>query len=136
MIKLNSSLQLLASGPPASQYDISLMKKYFPNIPQEYLDLLHQATEIELQTHDGKYFRIWEPIGCIDMEAGHGFGKHIVGAIPVGDDGGGSTFIYFRGEGRDGLYLVSNSNIDINDAIFISPSLNNLLFDGEGIENI
>src|SRR6185369_7258959 len=86
---LHSSFRVLASLPAASSEQVSLVKSQYPAMPFEYLNLVRQATEIELEHHSGKYIRIWAPSGCFDMDSGYDISNRIAGAIPIGDDGGG-----------------------------------------------
>jgi hypothetical protein len=133
MPKLHSSLQLLASAPPASAAEMAAHLAYFGEAPLDYRQLMNEATEIELHHISGQYFRIWGPIGCVEMDEGYGIRERIPGAIPIGDDGGGQVIFYHAGNRGLGLYHVGYGNLCSNDAIWIAPSINDLLTSGVGI---
>jgi hypothetical protein len=66
-------------------------------MPDDYISLIREATEFELETSDGVYLRIWAPFDCLDVETGHSISKYLPGAIPIGDDGGDDIFFYWNG---------------------------------------
>lgn len=136
MIKsIHSSLQILASAPPAGANEVTLLQKYFGAIPTDYLQLVSEATEIELHHANGQYLRIWGPIGCIEMDEGYGIRQRIPGAVPIGDDGGGQVIFYQRGKQGFGLYHVGYGNLDGDDAIWMAPTLTIFLTKCVGIES-
>jgi hypothetical protein len=136
MLNFNhSSLQLLASDPPASATEVALLQEYFGAVPTDYLDVVSEATEIELQHACGQYIRIWGPTGCIEMDEGYGIRQRIPGAVPIGDDGGGQVIFYQKGKQGFGLYHVGYGNLDGGDAIWIAPTLTDFLTKCVGIES-
>ena len=58
------------------------------------------------------------------------------GAIPIGDNGGGEVIFYADGSNGFGLYQVKYGNLDLEDATWIAPDLEALLYRGEGIDRI
>lgn len=129
------SFKILASQSAASPDDISNLQSCFGNIPHEYLALVCESTEIELQHVGGQYVRIWGPTGCIEMNEGYGIGRRLPGAIPIGDDGGGRVIFYGDGHFGPGLYHLGYGNLDRDDAIWIAPSLRHFLIEAEGVES-
>ena len=119
----------------ASERELDDLVARYPHIPPEYVELVSDATEIELEWQGRQYLRVWNPEGCIDMDAGYGFSERIEGAIPVGDNGGGRALVYLEGERGWGLYLVGYGAIDRSEAKWVAASLSNLLGTGEGIES-
>lgn len=85
---------------------------------------------------NGQYIRIWGPAGCIEMDEGYGIRRRIPGAFPVGDDGGGHVIFYQNGKDGFGLYHVGYGNLVGDDAIWIAPTLADLLTKGKGIERL
>ncbi len=131
---IDNSYTLLAKGPPATTEQINAAMTHFGCVPQEYIDLAREATEIEVQHQNGQYVRIWGPLGCIEMDEGYGIRRRIPDAIPIGDDGGGHILFYANGSRGDGLYHVGYGNLDQDDAIWISNTLDDLLSNAKGIE--
>lgn len=128
--RLHSSLKILAKQQPASSSDMAAMEEYFGSVPQEYAALMAEASEIEFQ-RGAKYFRIWHPSGCIDMDQGYHIRECIAGCIPVGDDGGGDVIFYDEGEQGFGVYLSDYSVLDRQEAVFIAESLSAILLEGK-----
>lgn len=131
---IDSSFKVLAKGAPATQEQIDTAVNYFGSVPQEFIDLAREATELEFQHRNGQYVRIWGPLGCIDMDEGYGIRQRIPDAIPIGDDGGGHVLIFAHGKQGCGLYHVGYGNLDLDDAIWIADSLSSFLFSAKGIE--
>lgn len=131
---LAKNLRLLASQPGATAEQVTELKDRFPAVPDEYVKLVEEATEIELQHENGQYVRIWGPRGCIEMDEGYNISKRIAGAIPIGDDGGGKVLFYMNSKEGFGLYHVGYGDLDAEDAIFTAPSLSALLEQAVGID--
>lgn len=131
---LDEGFTLFQSQPPATPAEIEAFTSRFPDAPREYLDLVKEATEIELGWGAGKYLRIWGPDGCVEMDEAYEVGLSIPGAIPIGDNGGGVMLVYLNGDAGWGLYRVSYGDIDPASALLISPTLSALLTQGFGIE--
>lgn len=132
--RITTSYKVLAKGPPATQEQIDTAIAHFGSLPQEFIDLTREATEVEIQHRGGQYLRIWGPPGCIEMDEAYGIRKRIPTAIPIGDDGGGRVLFYAYGNQGDGLYQVGYGNLDLSDAIWIAASLVDLLGNAKGIE--
>lgn len=130
---ISSQYRVLAAQPAANTNVLHLRQK-FVAIPQEYIDLISEATEIEIQHTGGAYMRIWGPMGCIDMDEGYEISRRIDGAFPIGDDGGGRVILYMTGDQGYGLYIVGFGDLDAEDARWIAPSLKDLLTNATGIE--
>lgn len=131
---LDERFSILQSQPPAAQSEIDEFTSRFPDAPGEYVELVKEATEIELGWGARKYLRIWGPGGCVEMDEGYDVSLRLPGAIPVGDNGGGDMLVYLKGDSGAGLYLVNYGDIDTASARFVSPTLSALLTQGFGIE--
>lgn len=125
---------VLATQPAATAEQISALTDYFGSVPPEYVDLICEATELELQHQKGQYVRIWGPLGCMEMDEGYSIRQRISDAVPIGDDGGGHVIFYADGKCGHGLYHVGYGNLDQDDAIWIVPSLYAFLTKAEGVE--
>jgi len=121
------SFQLLAKGPAAENAEIESLRQYFGSVPAEYLEMVSEATEVELQHERGQYIRIWGPKGCVEMNEGYGIRNRIPDAFPIGDDGGGQVLFYADGNKGFGLYHVGYGNLERGDAKWIASSLREFL---------
>jgi hypothetical protein len=131
---LHESFQILAQQAGAHSEQLSSLLRRYPNAPKEYLELVSDATEIELQHEGGQYIRIWGPAGCIEMDDANDISERITGAFPVGDDGGGKVILYMNGKHGPGVYHVGFGDLDAEDTIFAASSLTGLLCQAVGIE--
>lgn len=129
------SFEVLAKGPSAKNAEIESLKRYFGSVPAEYLEIVAEATEVELQHDQGQYIRIWGPMGCVEMDEGYGIRNRIPDAFPIGDDGGGQVLFYANGNKGFGLYHVGYGNLDRDDAIWIASSLRECLANGTGVDS-
>lgn len=134
-ISKSGVFRILAKKPRATPEHIQQLINYFHNCLEEYLDLVREATEIEIQHVDGQYVRIWGPLGCIEMDEGYGIRKHIPSAFPIGDEGGSRVLFFADGNQGHGLYHVGYGNLDLEDAIWIASDLRSFLVDAEGIDS-
>jgi hypothetical protein len=133
--KIDSSYKVLVKGPPATLEQINTLTTHFENVPQEYVDLVLEATEIEVQHQGGQYIRIWGPSGCVEMDEGYGIQQRIPGAVPIGDDGGGHVVFYANGTQGIGLYHVGYGNLDLDDAVWIATTLADFVRKATGIDS-
>jgi hypothetical protein len=131
---LHHSITAFASLPAATPEQLEAVRSKFPNLPQEYFDLMQLATEIQLGLPDDGYLRIWSPEGPADYYEGYHFHQYMPGAIPIGDNGGCKAIFYADGNNDFGLYRVGFSNLVLEDATWISPGLEALLYRGEGLD--
>jgi hypothetical protein len=131
---LSKGFTVLASGPAAKAGQLKELKGHYPDIPDEYLHVIDEVTELELRHSSGQYLRIWGPNGCAEMDRAYGISKRIPGAISIGDDGGGQVIFYMNGGSGFGLYHVGYGDLDTDDAVFIAFSLSDLLEHAIGID--
>lgn len=129
-----NTIKIIATQPAATSEQVQQLNDCFGQCPQEYVDLICEATEIEMQHLEGQYVRIWGPLGCIEMDEGYGIRQRIPSAFPIGDDGGGHVIFFAEGNHEPGLYHVGYGNLDLDDAIWIAPDLHSFLVNGEGID--
>jgi len=130
--RLQPTVAVLDRKPRATESQLTALVSRYPAVPGDHLQLLREATEIELQLPRSKYVRIWGPADCIDQDEGYGISRRMPGAIPIGDDGGGSVLFYLDGKEGFGLYRVGYGNLDAEDAIRVAPSLTEFLCNGVG----
>jgi hypothetical protein len=133
--RLNEEFTVLASEPAAAIDALDRFNGRFPTAPDEYKALVEEATEVELQHSSGEYIRIWGPEGCIDQDEAYEISARIVGAVPIGDDGGGRIIFYINGHHGFGLYIVGYGDLDAEDATWVASNLEELLYECKGIDS-
>ena len=62
--------------------------------------------------------------------------KYIPNSLAIGDDEDGNTIIYAEGKNGFGVYAVAFNDLDINEMIFISKSLKEILIFAKGIQTL
>jgi hypothetical protein len=131
---IDSSFAILAKGRPATKEQIDAAANHFGNLPQEFIEMVGDATDVEIQHQNGQYIRIWGPVTCVEMDQANEICKYIPGAIPIGDDGGGHVIFYANGGSGHGLYYVGFGNLGLEDAVWVAATLGELLTKAVGID--
>ncbi|CAH02162.1 uncharacterized protein KLLA0_B05269g [Kluyveromyces lactis] len=136
--KLHENFKLEVKNAGSSDEEINTIRTIFSGkeIPEEYLCFISQVSEAEILVQGKSYIRIWGAEGCIEMNESYHIQKYIPNAIAIGDDEGGQVIFYATGDDGYGLYKVGFGNLDIEDAVFISNSLYDLLMKGNGTDNL
>lgn len=132
--KLHKDFKILAAKDGAKPEDIEVLKERFPNVPAEYVELVLEATDVEMNWNQEQYIRIYGPRTCLEMDEGYEFSQYIEEAIVIGDNGGGGALVYMDGKKGWGLYRLGYGAIDRDIAIWIASSLSAFLLEGQGIE--
>ena len=125
-----------SSDPPCPTDSIEEFKNRYVDVPNEYLELISSATELELSHACGAYLRIYGMADAIDMDEGYSISDNLEGAVPIGDDGNSRAVFYWRGNKGSGAHLHSCDSMFPEDVIFVAPSLVSLVKDGVGAENL
>lgn len=133
--KIRKMYQVLDEYPRAESIELRMFEDYFKRVPSDYRELVGEAKEIELLHPNGEYVCIWNPLRCIDTYEEYSFGRYMPGVIPIGSNGFGEVIFYATGNRGAGLYHVGYGNLDLQDAVWIAPSLREFLTEGEGIES-
>jgi hypothetical protein len=134
---LHSSLKVDANEPAASIEDIAALNEFCAiTVPSDYLNVIREMTEVEILINNDKYFRIWSPAGCIEMNEEYQVQNYIPESLAIGDDEGGSALILMTGKQGFGIYKVGFGDLDIEDAEFVSETLEGLLTKGSGVDVI
>lgn len=135
--ELSNKFSVDVSQPPATEEEIKTLKSFSPiEVPLEYLELVRQATEIEIKVDNKMYIRIWSPLGCIEMNEAYNIQTYMPNSLAIGDDEGGRALMYVTGNEGFGLYIAGFGDLDIDDAIKIAPSLKDLLGNDIGIDKL
>ncbi|PGZ08171.1 1,3-beta-glucan synthase regulator [Bacillus cereus] len=134
---LNAIFTLETQEPPATEETVQELKKFSSiDVPSDYIEINQCCTNAEMNVNNEIYIRIWSPLDCIEMNKAHNIHKYIPNSLAIGDDEGGRVLLYTNGKKGFGLYTVDFGDLDIEEAIKISPSLKSLLVDGIGAEKL
>ncbi len=105
-------------------------------LPDDYLEMQREATEVEVLVGDSGSIRLWSPDGVIGMNEAHDLQSYITSGVAVGDDEGGATYVLMDGREGAGLYRTSFADPDPSEAVFIAPTFTDLLVKGIGRDNL
>ena len=86
---------------------------HFESLPQEYVDLVREATEIEVKHHNGQYIRVWGPMGCIEMDEGYGIRQRILDAMTEVD-----IFYFMHTEAKGTVSIMLDTAISTGTTRF------------------
>lgn len=103
-------------------------------IPEEFIEILKEKTEIEICVNNKKYIRIWGAQGCLEMNKIYNIQKYIPKSLAIGDDECDNVVLYAYGKDGFGVYMVAFNNLDISDLTYISSSLETFFIKGEGVD--
>ena len=73
----------------ANQDAIEQLKSFSTiNIPEEYIEIIMYATEIEISVQKSIYIRIWSPEGYIELNEAYKIQESFPESLAIGDDEG------------------------------------------------
>ena len=121
--RLHSNIRLLAHQPGASPVEIAAFQARYPDLPAEFLELMGEATDVEL-SYCGRYLRLYGPAGCVEMDEAYAISSRIPQAITVGDNGGGEAIVFVPGRG---LHRVGYGALFADELVYIARTLDDLL---------
>ncbi|MEN1936473.1 SMI1/KNR4 family protein [Paenibacillus sp. 102] len=135
--ELNAVFRLDVQELPAREEEIRALQNFSSiEVPLEYIEIVRQVTNVEINVCNDMYIRIWGPTDCIEMNEAYHIQKYIPYSLAIGDDEGGKVLTYASGIEGFGVYLVDLGNLDIQDSIKLTASLKLLLKNGIGIEKL
>lgn len=135
--KLNKDFRIDASCNASEEDEINELIKFASiKVPNEYLDIIRERTELEISIRNQKYIRIWGADGCIELNEAYFIQKYIPNSLAIGDDEDGNAIIYAEGKNGFGVYAVAFNDLDVDEMIFISESLKEILIFATGIEKL
>lgn len=136
-MKLNEVFRLAASSNASKENEIDELKQFSSiDVPREYIEIICEKTEMEICILEQKYIRIWGAKGCVEMNEAYFIQRYIPQSLAIGDDEDGNAILYAKGKDGFGIYTVAFNDIDIEEMIFISKSLKELLIYGKGVEKL
>ncbi|MBC2582759.1 SMI1/KNR4 family protein [Clostridium sp. DJ247] len=133
--EISGRFSIDANQCPATEEEIVSLKKFSTiEVPLEYLEIIRQATEIEIKVDNEMYIRIWGPNSCIELNDAYYVQKYLPNSLAIGDDEGGGALVYLNGKDGFGIYMCRFADLDIEEAVKIAPSLYDLLVNNVGID--
>lgn len=136
-LNINAAFKIEAYKSQASISEIeSLLSSVDVTVPDIYLRIVREMTDVEILVNQRKYVRIWGPARVLEMNEAYEVQKNIPSSLAVGDDEGGSALILMKGGHGFGLYKVGFGDLDVDDASYIAPSLEEFLINAVGIDVI
>ena len=137
---LYPSLKLAASEVPSTKEEIKALLGFSPiPVPPEYLQLIQQASELEIGVDLGSrgywFIRIYGAEGVIEMNKAYKVQKNLKQVLAIGDNEGGEMLVLAPHASPPGIYLNPMSCLsDMDEATFIASNLTELLVQGKNLE--
>ena len=135
--KLHSSFKIATFRKTSSEEEIAALDKYTSiSLPVEFVGIVRENTEIEILVANEKCIRIWGASGCIEMNEAYAIQKYIPFSLAIGDDECGNAIIYANGKSGFGVYMVALNDLDVEELMYIAPTLESFLVYGEGVSAV
>lgn len=135
--ELSNKYRIDASKPASSNKEIEKLVKFSDiNIPEDFLEVIRELTDVEINVNGERYIRIWGADGCIDMNEAYSIQDNIPNSLAIADDECGNALIYTTGEQGFGIYVIAFNDLDIDELQYVAGSLSELLKDNVGINVI
>ena len=132
--KMNMAFEIVTYDRKSSKIEIDELIRYSKiNIPREFLDIIKERTEIEIWVNKEKYLRLWGAKGCIEMNDSYHIQHYIPESLAIGDDECSNALLYAKGNFGFGVYIVSFSDLGIDEMVYIADSLDKFFVNEEGI---
>lgn len=133
--KMGKLFELATSDAKSSDIEIDELIQYSKiDIPHEFLEIIEEKTELEILVNNKKYIRIWGANGCIEMNDAYHIQKYIPDSLAIGDDECSNAVLYANGNNGFGLYIVSFSDLGVDEMVYIADSLEAFFVNEEGID--
>jgi hypothetical protein len=136
---LHSALKLAASDPPSTKDEIKDLLEFSPiPVPEEYLQLIQQGSEMEIGVDLGSrgywFIRIYGASGAIEMNKIYEVQKDLTHVLAIGDNEGGDMLIVAPHASPPGIYRNPMACLsDMDSATFIASNLTELLVEGRNL---
>ena len=112
--KMGKLFELATSDAKSSDIEIDELIQYSEiDIPHEFLEIIEEKTELEILVNNKKY---------------------IPDSLAIGDDECSNAVLYANGNNGFGLYIVSFSDLDVDEMVYIADSLEAFFVNEEGID--
>lgn len=137
IMNLNKNFRIDASCDASGEDETDKLIQFASlKIPNEFLGLISEQTELEINIRNQKYIRIWGADGCIEMNESYFIQKYIPNSLAIGDDEDGNVILYAEGKKGFGIYIVAFNDLDVEEMVFIADSLEEILVSAKGIERV
>lgn len=135
--ELSSNYRIDESKSASNNKEIEKLIKFSKlQIPEDFLEVIRELTEVEINVDGEKYIRIWGADGCIEMNEAYNIQESIPNSLAIADDEGSNALIYTEGKNGLGLYVISFSDLDVDELKYVAESLSDLLINNTGIDVI
>lgn len=135
--KISSKYNVYGKDIASSEESIEKIRRFSTIlIPDDYIKLLKEATDIQISIEDFKDIMIWGVDRCIEMNNAYEIQQYIPKSLAIGDDGYGNALIYATGERGFGLYVIALNDLEIDELQYVASSLSDLLINNVGIDVI
>lgn len=133
--KMSGLFKVVTNNTKSSDVEIDELIQFSKiDIPVEFIQIIKEKTELEIQVDDKKYIRIWGANGCIEMNTAYYIQKYISNSLAIGDDECCNAVLYAYGNKGFGVYIVSLGDLDIEEMVFIADSLEDFFVNEEGLD--
>ena len=133
--ELSGLFKVVTSNIKSSDVEIDELIQFSKiDVPEEFIQIIKEKTELEIQVDDKKYIRIWGANGCIEMNAAYSVQKYIPNSLAIGDDECCNVILYASGHEGFGIYMASLSDLDVDEMVFIANSLEDFFVKGKGLD--
>ena len=133
--KISDAFEIATSETQSNDAEINELIQYSKiDIPDEFLDIIKEKTEIEILVNKEKYVRLWSAKGCKEMNDAYHIQQYIPESLAIGDDECSNALLYARGNKGFGVYIVSFGDLGVDEMVFIADSLETFFVNGEGID--
>jgi hypothetical protein len=138
MIKdINNTFHIFSSENASEEDDIRRLRNYSPiPIPDEYIDLIREKADILIGIAENKSVLLWSARRCVEINQANNIQSYLPNSLAIADDGDGNALVYSDGRDGFGLYAVAFNDLDKDEMIFISKSLENLLVYAIGADTL
>lgn len=135
--RLSSNYRIDASKSASNDEEVKKLIEFSKiKIPEDFLEVIRELTEIEINVDEKKYIRIWGADGCIEMNDEYNIQENIPDSLAIADDEGGNALIYTTGEKGFGLYVIAFNDLDVDELQYVASSLSDLMINNVGIDVI
>lgn len=105
--KMSNLFEIVAGNQKSTNTEIQKLLQYSKiKVPDEFLKIINENTELEILVNKEKYIRIWGANGCIEMNNAYHIQKYIPNSLAIGDDECGNAVLYANGNNGWGVYMV------------------------------
>ncbi len=118
--KMSKSFKEATSDVKSNDVEIDELLQFTQvDVPAEYIKIIREKTEIEIQVDGKKYIRIWGANGCIEMNTAYHIQKYIPDSLAIGDDECSNAVLYAYGHKGFGVYIVPLNDLGVGEMVLL-----------------